>query len=196
MFRVEETLFVVQLVTEGVAPRVVGLLPVASAISQQAFAVLIDEGIMCHAHLIGRGIVVDLAARLAPLVLEHHRVFEEFQELRLEVYERTQTDVAALGEALVERLQDIEAEGHQLFAPRGLHGTDLREVGGAAGIAAHVHIGRIDQVALLVDDAGITLLHVIVHIRVVGLCGIREAAVDTQFGGEPFRELEAALHIE
>ena len=50
---VEETLLIVQLVTEGIAPRVVGLLPVASAVSQQALSTLIDEGIVRHAHLVG-----------------------------------------------------------------------------------------------------------------------------------------------
>ena len=64
VFRVQKTLLEVQLVTEGVTARVVGLLLITSACRQETLAAGVDESIVRHAHLIGRGLVIDLTAVL------------------------------------------------------------------------------------------------------------------------------------
>ena len=80
---VEETLVEVQLVAERIAARVVGLLEEAAPVGQQALARLVNEGVVRQAHLVGGGLVVLLAARLPPLILEHDVILEPLQELGL-----------------------------------------------------------------------------------------------------------------
>ena len=109
MLRFQETPVEVELVAERIAVGVVRLLFVAAALGQQALAVLVDEGIVGHAHLVGVRVVVTLAAVLRPLVLEHHVVAEQLQELGLQVDEGPHTGGLALGQSLVERLQHVEA---------------------------------------------------------------------------------------
>ena len=156
----------VQLVAERIAIRVVGLLCIAPATSQQAVAVLIDERIMRHTHLVGIGTIILFTAALRPLILEHDVILEPFQELGLKINKRTYAHATRVRQALVQRFQHVEAVGHQTWRP--FHRTDAREVQGTAYIAADVDIGRIHQIAVGILDTGIAFLHGVAGVRAIG----------------------------
>ena len=193
MLVIVETLVEVQLVAERIAIRVVSLLGIASATCQQTIAVLIDKRIMRHTHLIGIGIVILFTTVLRPLVLEHHIIFEPFQELSFQINERTDAHTTRVCQALVQRLQHVEAVGHQSW--RTFHRTDARKVQGTTYITANVDIGRIHQIAVSILNTDIALLHGIAGIRAIGCRTIAQAGIHTKFHIQPFRQLKRTLII-